>query len=99
MSALEALPAVPATPRRRRLDEHVTVRARAANIRNRGKLLPGVAGLASAVVPSGWRSDRAFPFLYASGLSMGAFCRERHGSEADEECRIKRRVTPAHRSR
>jgi len=71
--------------RRRRLDEHVTVQARAANIRNRGKLCLDVAGLASAVVPSGRRRDRAFAFLYASDRSMGALFLGRHGSEADVE--------------
>jgi len=76
---------VPTTAQRRRLDEHVTVQARAANIRNRGKLRLGVAGLASAFVPPVCRRDRDFAFLYASGRSMGAFCRGRHGSEADVE--------------
>ena len=83
--AVGGAPAVPTMARRRRLDEHVTVQARAANIRNHGKLRLDVAGLASAVVPSGWRRDRAFAFLYASGRSMGAFCRGTHGSEADVE--------------
>ena len=76
---------MPTMARRRRLDEHVTVQARAASIRNRGKLGLDAAGLASAVVPSGWRRDRAFAFLYATGGSMGAFFRGRHGSEADLE--------------
>jgi len=84
-SPLEAPPAVPATAQRRRLDELVTVQARAANIRNRGRLRLGVAGLASAFVPLVWRRDRAFAFLFASGRSMGAFCRGRHGSETDME--------------
>jgi len=84
-SPLETPPAVPTTAQRRRLDEHVTVQARAANIRNRGKLRLGVSGLASAVVPSVWRRDRAFAFPCASGRSMGAFCRGKHGSGADVE--------------
>jgi len=76
---------VPTTAQRRRLDEHVTVQARAANIRNRGQLRLGVAGLASAFVPPVCRRDRDFAFHYASGRSMGDFCRGRHGSEADVE--------------
>jgi len=67
------------------LDEHETVQASDADTRNRGKLRLGVAGLASAFVPSGWRRDRAFAFLYASGRSMGAFCRGSHGPEAEVE--------------